>query len=53
MITKRWLLGSNRYGTYAVMTENGEELFECGTDKELAEHIIDIHNKVYEEGDNE
>lgn len=52
MINKKWALGVQDRGhehySYAVMTESGELLLECGLDKELAEHIIDIHNKEYD-----
>ena len=49
MITKKWSLGTNNNCTYAVMTVDGIVLLECGTNKELAEHVIDIHNKVYDD----
>ena len=45
MINKKWVLGTNNECTYAVMTLDDKVLFECGTNIELAKHVIEIHNR--------
>ena len=48
VLCAKWSLGAMDRGmghySYAVMTEDSEMVIECKTDRELAEHIIELHN---------
>ena len=48
LLCTKWALGAMHRGmghySYAVLTEAGAVVVECKIDKELAEHIVEIHN---------
>lgn len=51
MITKKWELGIGEQNSYAVLSLDGTVLLECGGNRELAQHVIDIHNVEIERKD--